>query len=76
MPVSLSIKRAINLTKNALLKAGYEVEEFDISPEDWRAATDFFMGMVANGNAPLMIEDFAKEGEAFMKPLENNKMIL
>ena len=69
MPVSASIKRAIELTRKALVAQGYEVVNFSIESEDWRAATDHFMGMVANGNAPFMLEDFAQEGEALMKPL-------
>lgn len=56
---SASIKRAIKLTKAALIAHGYEVVDFNIQPEDWRASTDHFMGMVANGNTPMMLEDFA-----------------
>lgn len=42
----------------------------------WRKSVDFMMGMVANGSAKYMLEDFAIECETMLKPIENSAMIL
>ena len=59
-----------------MTKLGYEVVPFKIEDDMWRKSVDFMMGMVANGSAKYMLEDFADECETMLKPIENSAMIL
>lgn len=76
LPASDAIRRGIKLAKDALVKQGYEVVDFRMSQDEYRASVDLFLGMMVNGNSPFMVEDFEGEGEAFMRALQDNKTIL
>ena len=64
LPVSKSVKRAIDLAKKALIDEGYEIVEVTFSPEDYATGRNLLIGMVASGAGPGLISDFNKSGEA------------
>ena len=76
LPCSSAVKRAINLTRDALVKQGYEVVDFKIEQQDWRTISDIFLSMICNGNAPFMIEDGYNSGETLLKPNQANATVL
>ena len=42
---------------------------FELPKETWEKGRNYFIGMISNGNAPNMIRDFIKEGEAYQKEI-------
>lgn len=66
----------MRITKKALEDLGYDVMPFVLEDNMWRKPVDFMMGMVTNGSAKAMLEDFDTECEQMLKPLENTAMIM
>jgi Asp-tRNA(Asn)/Glu-tRNA(Gln) amidotransferase A subunit family amidase len=75
LPCSNSVKRAMKLTEKALQDLGYEVVPFVIPEKSWDDSRNYLIGMLCNAALP-MIRDFKREGEAMLKPLAGNTMIL
>jgi Asp-tRNA(Asn)/Glu-tRNA(Gln) amidotransferase A subunit family amidase len=63
LPVSESVKRAIDMTRKALEEDGYEVVEFDITPEEYSTARSTLIALVINGTVWELVRDFYKNGE-------------
>ena len=57
------------MTEKALKDLGYEVIPFFLREETWDKGRNFLIGMLSNGSAPSMLNDFLKEGEALLKPM-------
>ena len=76
IPVSQSVKRAMLIAEKALGDIGYQIVRFNIDDEFWTKGREFFMGMAANGTTPPMVDDFKRECETMLKPLERTLIIL
>lgn len=63
LPVSDSVKRAINLTRKALVDEGYDVVDVNWTPEEFAEARNLLIGMVASGAGPGLVRDMDKSGE-------------
>lgn len=75
-PCSESVRRAMKIAKKALVDYGFEVVNFELTDDEWREATDYFMGIVGNGSGRDMIEEYEESGETIMAPLKKNGFIL
>jgi Asp-tRNA(Asn)/Glu-tRNA(Gln) amidotransferase A subunit family amidase len=75
-PCSESVRRAMRIAKKALVDYGYEVVNFELTEEEWREATDYFMTIVGNGSGRDMIEEYEQSGETILAPLKKNGFIL
>jgi Asp-tRNA(Asn)/Glu-tRNA(Gln) amidotransferase A subunit family amidase len=60
--VSEATKRALNMAREALVKSGYEVVDFDITPQEFDEAKKFLVSFIAQGIGGLS-EDIDNEGE-------------
>jgi len=63
LPVCPATKRAMNMTKKALIDEGYEVVDFDLTEMDYEIARDCLLGTVANSFVKYLADDFEKYGE-------------
>lgn len=75
IPCSTAVKRGMQITEQALRDLGYKVEPFYFEDDTWRECTDIFMSCVCNGNTPGLIEDFTRECETWMAPLQRTALI-
>ena len=76
LPCSNSIKRAVKITTDALVDLGYDVVPFVLDDESFRKPVDFMFGMSTNGISGGLLDDFEKECETMLKPLEATLMIM
>jgi len=63
LPVSKSVKRAIEMTKKALVEEGYEVVDFKVTPEEFAQGRNFTLEMITGATAGLLCKDFERIGE-------------
>ena len=76
LEVSASVKRAIEITRKALEKQGYQVVDFKIEPEEFHSAKEYLIAMVANDTALALSEDFNKAGENLTLGVWTNMLLL
>lgn len=57
-PVSPAVRRAMDISKQALEDAGYEVVDFHLTEEDHKRANDHLMGVIANTSIKYFDLDF------------------
>jgi Asp-tRNA(Asn)/Glu-tRNA(Gln) amidotransferase A subunit family amidase len=76
LPVSDSVKRAIDMTRKALEEDGYEVVEFDITPEEFKTARSTLIALVINGTVWELVRDFYKNGERMLLGIWVNAFFL
>lgn len=76
LPASPTVERAMELTRQALIKSGYEVVDVSGFEEDYSKANNYVVGMVANGTIRHLADDFDKTGEKVQLGLWSNILIL
>ena len=75
LPCSEAVRRAMRIAEKALSDIGYQLVQFNIDDEFWTRGKDFVMGMISNGTAPPMLDEFKNECETMLKPIENSLMM-
>ena len=63
LPVSDTVKRAMDITRQALKEDGYEVVDFEISREHYSFARNTLIAMVINGTVWELAKDLYRNGE-------------
>ena len=63
LPVSASVKRAIEISRKALVAEGYQIVDVTFSPEDFAEGRNLLIGMVSSGSGPALTKELAQEGE-------------
>jgi len=63
LPVSNATKRAMDLTRRALVEEGYNVIDTLITPEEFAEGRNILLGIVVSGFAPTVIKDLEESGE-------------
>jgi Asp-tRNA(Asn)/Glu-tRNA(Gln) amidotransferase A subunit family amidase len=76
LPVSDTVKRAIDMTKKALEDEGYQVVEFEITPEEFAFSRNALIAMVINGTVWDLCKDFYKNGERLTLGVWTNAFFL
>jgi Asp-tRNA(Asn)/Glu-tRNA(Gln) amidotransferase A subunit family amidase len=76
LPVSDTVKRAMQMTKKALEDDGYQVVEFEITPEEFAFARNTLIAMVINGTVWDLCKDFNKHGERLIMGVWVNAFFL
>jgi len=59
LPVSASVKRAIDISRKALIAEGYEIVDVTFSPEDFEEGRNLLIGMVSSGSGPPLVKELA-----------------
>ena len=73
--VSKSVKRAMNMTKDALTKVGYEVVPIKFSDEIYEEVRDAYMGMVGNSELRYVLRDLKRANETLLQSIDETAMI-
>ena len=76
LPVSDSVKRAMDMTRKSLEDEGYQVVDFDITPEEYALARNTLIAMVINGTVKDLVRDFEKTGERLTMGVWTNAFYL
>ena len=76
LPVCPTVSRAIQITRQALIEAGFEVVEHKIDAEDFMKAKNFLIGMVANGTIKHLVRDWNNQGERVQMDMKLNSILL
>mgnify|MGYP006105374227 CR=1 FL=1 len=63
LPVSDSVKRAMEITRKALEDDGYQVVDFEITQEQYAFARNTLIALVINGTVLELCNDFIRNGE-------------
>jgi len=63
LPVSDSVKRAMDITRKALEDDGYQVVDFEITKEQYAFARNTLIALVINGTVSELCNDFVRNGE-------------
>ena len=58
LPVTPPVKRAMQITRDALEKAGYQVVNHKIDPRDYARSKDYMVGMIGNGTFKHLMRDW------------------
>ena len=56
----------MKIAEKAARDLGYEVVEYSYSQETWRKAMDYQVGLLANGDVPMLIRDVDAAGETWL----------
>lgn len=64
------------MTRKALEEDGYEVVEFDITPEEYKIARSTLIALVINGTVCELVRDFYKNGERMLLGIWVNAFFL
>jgi Asp-tRNA(Asn)/Glu-tRNA(Gln) amidotransferase A subunit family amidase len=65
LPVSKAVKRAMSISRKALIKAGYQVVDINVDPKDYAEGRMLVLEMVINISAKLMFKSYDKAGETY-----------
>lgn len=76
LPCSASVKRAMKLAEKAARDLGYDVVEYSYPAEVWRESTDLFIGIMANGDVPTLIEDLDDVGESWLPAMAKHRAMV
>jgi hypothetical protein len=66
----------MKIAEKKLIELGYDVVQVNFTDEEWRAGTDYFFSIVANGPGLLIAEEFDEVGEPQMPTMKKNGMLL
>lgn len=76
LPVCPTVKRAIQITRQALVDAGYDVVDHHIDASDYAEAKNYIIGMVSNGTVKHLIKDWNRQGERVQMDMKLNSILL
>ena len=66
LPVSAAVKRAMQLTRDALEQCGYKIVDVAWPEKIWKKQRDLYFTMIANDANPKILEDIANSYEKFV----------
>jgi hypothetical protein len=76
LPCSDSVKRAMKIAEKAARDLGYDVVEFSYSQDVWRWSMDYQVGLLSNGDVPMMIDEVNGAGESWLPAMKKNADLL
>ena len=72
LPVSAAVKRAMQLTRDALEQCGYKIVDVAWPDKIWKKQRDLYFTMIANDANPKILEDIANSYEKFVPCVEQS----